>query len=66
MPVQHVARNGIDRRRFNLSATTPVEKEQRWNKDRRSSVVDEDELLDPDWEVTDGDLDENDKIALDD
>jgi len=66
MFVQHVTRSGIDRRKFDLSASTSIEKERRWNKDRRSLVVNEDERYDPDWEAGDGDLDEYAKIALDD
>ena len=66
MSVHHVARSSNDRRRFALSAATPVEKERRWNKDRRSLVVNEDELYDPDWEVSDGDLAEYARIAQDD
>lgn len=67
MPVRHVTRSGTDRRKFDLSANAPIEMERRWNKDRRSRVAnEEDEIYDPDWEVSDGDLDEYNRIALDD
>ena len=66
MSVHHVTRNASDRRKFALPAAAPIEKERRWNKDRRCLVVNEDELYDPDWEVNDGDLAEYARIALDD
>lgn len=66
MSVHHVTRSSSDRRKFDMSATTAIEKERRWNRDRRSLLVNEDELYDPDWEVGDGDLAEYARIALDD
>ena len=66
MSVQHVTRSASDRRKFDMSANAAIEKERRWNKDRRSLVVNEDELYDPDWEVGDSDLAEYARIALDD
>lgn len=65
MPIQHVTRNGSDRRKFDLSANKHIEKERRWNRDRRSPVANEDELYDPDWEL-DSELNENGRIALND
>jgi hypothetical protein len=61
----HVAGSGIARRKVDLSAIA-IGKERRWNKDRRSPEVNEDQLYDPDWEEVDGELDEYSKIALDD
>ena len=66
MSVHHVTRSASDRRKFDLPAATPIDKERRWNRDRRRLVVNEDELYDPDWEVGDGDLTEYARIALDD
>lgn len=47
MPMQRENRIGPDRRKINLSAVRNIEKERRWNKDQRHSVVDDyDDLYD--------------------
>jgi hypothetical protein len=56
MPVQHENRRGKERRSFAMSYALPRELERRWNKDQRHSVVDEEELYDPDREASDADL----------
>ncbi len=66
MPVQHENRCGKDRRRFNLSAFTVLEKERRWNKDRRRSADDEDELYDPDWDALELDQESRAGMSLGD
>jgi len=56
MPVQHENRSGKERRSVDMSSVLPREIERRWNKDQRHSAVDEEELYDPDWELSDADL----------
>ena len=57
MPVQHESRRGKNRRTVDLPSTSTLQKERRWKKDLRSSVVDDDdELYDPDWEASEADL----------
>ena len=47
MPIQRDSRSGQDRRKFDLSSVRNIEKERRWNKDPRGSMVDDaDELYD--------------------
>jgi hypothetical protein len=56
MPVQRENRGGKERRNVDMSSVLPREIERRWNKDQRRAVVDEEELLDPDREASDADL----------
>jgi len=56
MPVQHEKRRGEERRSFDISSALLRDVERRWNKDQRHFVVDEEELYDSDWDVSDADL----------
>ena len=66
MPVQHENRSGKERRSVGMSSASPREIERRWNKDQRHSVVDEEELYDPDWEPSDADLEPSAEDSLSD
>ena len=63
MPVQHESRRKKDHRKIDL-ASAALAAEPRWNKDVHSSVWDEDKLYDPDWEISDADLETYVDISL--
>jgi hypothetical protein len=66
MTIQHESRNSTDRRKNNLYSRSAALTDRRWHSDRRSPMIDDDSLYDPDWEVSDSDLEAYAKISLDD
>ena len=66
MAVQHESRSGTDRRKFNLHLKPGSLADRRWHKDQRAPVMNDDSLYNPDWEVSDSDLEAYAKISLDD
>ncbi len=66
MTVQHENRSGKDRRSVELYFMPSTFIDRRWHKDPRLPARDEDDVYDPDWEISDGELEEYTRISLDD
>ncbi len=64
MPVHHENRSGNDRRKFNMSSVTTIARERRWNRDRRRTVANEEELYDTEWELSEADLEPGANLAV--
>lgn len=66
MIVQHENRSGKDRRSVELYLRPSTFIDRRWHRDPRARAMDEDDVYDPDWEISDGELEQYAKISLDD
>lgn len=44
MRIQHEYRTGLDRRHHDIIALSPIGLDRRWTKDRRSHVIDKDDI----------------------
>jgi len=66
MTNQRENRSGTDRRKSNLYSNSAAMTDRRWHRDPRNPVLDDDSLYDPDWEVSDSDLEAYARISLDD
>jgi hypothetical protein len=64
--IEYEGRSGTDHRKFNLYSKSAAMTDRRWHKDPRSPVMDDDSLNDPDWEVSDSDLEAYVKTSPDD
>lgn len=66
MTVQHESRSGKDRRMFDLYSKSATLHDRRWHRDRRNPMIDEDDVYEPDWEISDSELEEYARIPPDD
>ena len=56
MPVRHELRSGNNHPKVNRTSDSAARPEPRLSKSQFGSVEDEDEVSEPDWEITDSDL----------
>jgi len=56
MPVRHELRSGNNHPKVNRTSNSATPLEPRSSKSRFGSVENEDEVYEPDWEITDTDL----------
>ena len=66
MTAQQENRSGRDRRKSDHFSKASGMHDRRWNKDPRSSVIDEDDVYDPDWDISDAELEAFARLSLDD
>lgn len=66
MTNQYKDRSSTDRRKLKPSPKSAGMADRRWCQDPRSPVLDDDRLYDPDWDVSDADLEAYARISLDD
>ena len=64
MPARHELRSGNNHPKVNRSSNSEAPPEPRSSKGRFGSVEDEDDVYEPDWEITDSDLAEYIDISL--
>ena len=47
-----------------MSSVTTIARERRWNRDRRRTVANEEELYDTEWELSEADLEPGANLAV--